>query len=97
VPSQWETVITLARQNQPYVVVPLKYVDFLDFKKNKNENLGNIKNDINCQRVNLLKIKWIKVKKDYLESIFISPDFKTCNLQEMCVAAKRPEGETRPE
>ena len=30
--SQWATVIHMVRRNNPYVVVPLKYWDIIDFK-----------------------------------------------------------------
>lgn len=32
------------------------------------------------------------MRKDCPESIFVSTDFETCNLQEMCVAAKKTRG-----
>lgn len=31
-PSQWETVVNFARRQNPYLVVPMKYSDFRDFK-----------------------------------------------------------------
>ena len=33
VPSQWDTVILMARRKDPYLVVPLKYSDIWDFKQ----------------------------------------------------------------
>lgn len=40
VPSQWETVITLARNPKPYLVIPMTYLDFIDLKKkNSIQNL----------------------------------------------------------
>ena len=70
VPSQWETVVRLARHKQPYVVVPLKYFDFMDFQLFKEKNFGPMKTDVNGEKVNWLKIKWIQIRKDCPDSIF---------------------------
>ena len=32
IPSQWDTVIHVARRHSPYVVVPIRQWDFIDFK-----------------------------------------------------------------
>ena len=34
VPSQWKTVVNLARKNKPYLVVPMKYGGFKDYISN---------------------------------------------------------------
>jgi hypothetical protein len=33
VPSEWDTIIQMARKKNPYRVIPLRFTDFLDFKK----------------------------------------------------------------
>jgi hypothetical protein len=69
VPSQWETVISLARRKQPYIVVPIKYTDILDYKLYKEQNFGSMKIDVDGERVNWLNIKCIQVRKDKEYSI----------------------------
>ena len=44
VPSQWNTVIKLARKKNTYIVIPLKYCDVLDFKKFAQKHCQNMKN-----------------------------------------------------
>lgn len=39
VPSQWDTVITMARRRDPYHVIPLGYTDILDFKDVKEKQV----------------------------------------------------------
>lgn len=64
VPSQWETVTSLARRKQPYIVVLIKYTDILDYKLYKEQNFGSMKIDVDGEPVNWLNIKWIQVRKD---------------------------------
>ena len=56
VPSQWETVITMARRNKPYHVEILRYSDFIDFNKLKSQNLkvGNTDSG--------MKVSWSQMK-----------------------------------
>ena len=43
VPSQWSTVITYARKVRPYIVMPMKYGDVLNFKDFVKSCIKNIK------------------------------------------------------
>jgi len=45
VPSQWNTIITMARHGKSYHVVPLTYADTLDFKDfvQKSENYNVVR------------------------------------------------------
>lgn len=45
VPSQWDTVIRLARKKNPYVVVPLRFNQFFDLQKLALEKFGSFKYD----------------------------------------------------
>lgn len=85
VPSQWETVITLARKSKPYIVVPLKYVDFMDLKKLTKENYKNMKVDKEGNRINWLKLKWIQVRKEAPNSLFVNYTFDTSTFKEVRV------------
>ena len=56
VPSQWNTVISLARKTKPFVVIPMKYTDFKDFKEMTKLICPNIKYTTAREKVNWLKI-----------------------------------------
>jgi hypothetical protein len=88
VPFEWETVVRLARHKQPYVVVPLKYFDFMDFKQFKEKNFGPMKTDVSGEKVNWLKIKWIQIRKDCPDSIFVCHDFDQSRLREIKITSK---------
>jgi hypothetical protein len=59
VPSQWDTVITMARRGKPYTVVPVKYGDFYDFKHLKSKNKKSTHSD-NGVKVNWTQMKWMR-------------------------------------
>ena len=39
VPSQWDTVLQMARRRHPYNVVPLKHTDIYGFKKYQSDRM----------------------------------------------------------
>lgn len=65
----------MARRNNPYVVVPMKYWDFSDLKRMTSENCKPMKFDQEGKRVNWLKIKWIRVTKEQPDCIQIKTDW----------------------
>jgi len=71
VPSQWDTVIAMVRKTNPYLVVPVKYTDFYNLKEFCVCYCKNMKKGTNGEKVNWLKVKWIRVTKSNLKSIFI--------------------------
>lgn len=96
VPSQWNTIISVARRNNPYVVVPLKFTDFKDFKELAKKFCPNMKSTTSNTRVNWLKIKWIQVRRSHPKSIFVGTNFDERNLQEIEVqAVTRQKGRPR--
>ena len=70
IPDQWNTVIECARPKQPYVIQGLQYRDVLDFKHVAATSLRNTKTDVNGQRVNWLKVKWLRYIKGEEDTIF---------------------------
>ena len=54
VSSQWDTIITMARRNKPYIVVPLKFWDILALKSLHAKK--NYKVDTSGR-----KVKWCKL------------------------------------
>ena len=75
VPSQWSTVITYARKVRPYIVMPMKYGDVLNFKDFVKSCINNIKVGTSKEKINWLKIKWIQVRRDSPRSLFIAYNF----------------------
>lgn len=76
VPSQWETVVNFARRQNPYLVVPMKYSDFKDFKLLAKNQYKNMKVDIRGQRISWSAVKWIQIKKDTPDNIFFNYSFE---------------------
>jgi hypothetical protein len=70
VPSQWDTVIAMTRKTNPYLVVPVKYTDFYNLKEFCVCYCKNMKKETNGEKVNWLKVKWIRVTKSNLKSIY---------------------------
>ena len=70
IPDQWNTVIECARPKQPYVIQGLQYRDVLDFKHVAATSLRNTKTDVSGQRVNWLKVKWLRYIKREEDTIF---------------------------
>lgn len=79
VPSQWHTVITLARRRDPYVVIPIKHDGIDDFKTFTSKHCPNMKNVVTGERVNWLKVKWIQVRRNEETSIFLNYSFDIAN------------------
>ena len=71
VPSQWDTIIAMARRRNPYRVIQMKFYDFTDMKDLTKQTNDNIKVDISGKAVNWKKLKWIQYRKDKPESLFI--------------------------
>ena len=69
VPSQWDTVIAMARKKNPYLVIPMSFSNFKDIKDLKSRYYSSVKVDLEGEKVNWLKIKWIKVAKKEPESV----------------------------
>ena len=82
VPSQWATVISMARKRDPYIVIPLKYDQFKDLKKLK----------IDGKSVNLIKVKWLQYRKTAPDSIFVNYTYDEALFIEMKVKTKPKRG-----
>ena len=63
IPSMWDTIITMARKNHPYVVVPLRFNQFHDLHKLAKKNYGSFKRTTTGKRVNWVKMKIIELSK----------------------------------
>ena len=86
IPSQWATIIRMARKN-PYYVVPLQYEDIYDFKEVNKSTLKYSKVDSEGIKVNWMKIKWLRFSKNDAEHVLFKhkfdEDFKKMKVVEV--------------
>lgn len=75
VPDQWDTVIHMARRQKPYTVIPMRFDSFYDLKTHTESNYKNFKTDIQGNRVNWLKVKVLKVTKEFPDEIQIKYEY----------------------
>jgi len=94
VPSQWATVISMARRNKPYIVIPLRFEDFYDLKTLKSGTASNMKVEVSGMRVNWLNIKWIQVRQETPESLFVNYTFDPTQFLEIRVTRGRCKPQT---
>ena len=81
VPSQWHTVVTMARKHSPYITIPIKYTDVLNLKVLVQECCPNMKVDINGEHIKWPKVKWIlTVRRDHPDCIFVNYAFHEGNF-----------------
>lgn len=93
VPSQWNTVISMARRGKPYHVVPLKYMDVFNFKDFVQKFCPNLKTTTSGDKVNWMNICWIQTRRDYPLTLFVNETFDEAQFQEIKVqAATRKKG-----
>lgn len=74
VPSQWDTVLQMARRRNPYTVVPLKHTDIIDFKQYQSINMKPQKKTESGAKVIWTKIKWMRYIKDEPEVCYFKND-----------------------
>lgn len=74
-PHQWETIIQVARRNKPYTVVPLKHMDFLNFKPLTSQVLPASQTDTRGKRVEWMKVKWFNYRKLEPDCIYFKYNF----------------------
>lgn len=75
VPSEWDSIVRLARKKKPYTVVPLKYYDILNFKEVSSKIFPTTIVDTTGKRVQWLKLKWIQLRKHEPDCVFFKYEF----------------------
>jgi hypothetical protein len=73
IPDDWHNIIRAARKRQPYVIVPLEYSDFLDFKPYCRAL--NMKIDETGKPVKWLKLRQVEFRKNSPNKMFIKYNF----------------------
>ena len=99
-PGGWHTVVQMARKSAPYTVIPLTHADILDFKLLATSKLRNTKTDMLGNRVNWLKIKWLRYMKsepDTLQFKYrVDEDFKVLKTRGTSGRRGKLEGTVKP-
>ena len=75
------------KKEKSYVVIPMKYTDFLDLKGFSKQNCPNMKTSTKGTRVNWLKVVWIQIRKTHPLSVFLNETFEPRKILEIKVAA----------
>ena len=65
----------MARKSKPYLVIPLKHRNIIDFKKVASARIRNTKTDIRGQRVNWLDFRCIQFVKGQDDLMFFKCNF----------------------
>ena len=59
-PSHWDTIISMARKRNPYIVIPLNYRDFYDLKELRKNLCDNMKITTASNRLSGLRLSGLK-------------------------------------
>jgi hypothetical protein len=79
VPHMWDTIITMARKQDPYSVIPLQYHSIVDLNKLANTNHRNFTSDKKENKLNWLNLKWTRFWKVDPKNMYLKSDFMTNN------------------
>ncbi|XP_070212669.1 uncharacterized protein [Littorina saxatilis] len=84
-PSGWNIVFRQARRQKPYMVMPLKHKDVLDFKQVAHSRVRNTKTDIQGHKVKWLNIRTLQFRKGMDDLMFFKyshthEDYRTLRL-----------------
>lgn len=93
IPSQWDTVVHMARKKKPYTVVPLRFNQFYDLHKLTKENYGNFKVATDGARVNWTKIKVLRFEKNAENEIQFKYSYNEEAFSKINVSKKLKRGE----
>jgi len=81
IPSQWDTIIHMARRSNPYIVLPLKYWDFIDFKKMQNDFFKNFETNTSNEKVRWREIRHLQFRKSSPQNIYYKYDFSEADFK----------------
>ena len=71
VPSQWDTIASMARIGKPYTVIPVRHPDIVDFKKVHKDHYRNVTCDIKNNKIIWNKVKDTQLRKEKPGSMFV--------------------------
>ena len=65
IPSQWDTIIHMTRRSNLYIVLLLKYWDFIDFKKMQNDFFKHFETNTSNKKVRWREIRHLQFRKKF--------------------------------
>lgn len=89
-PTEWPTIIRMARRNNPYDVKCYTYSDFLNLKKFREQTIkGEWTTNSNGEKLSWLKIKYFKFMKSKPKNIYYKVDYAEENFKSIDVKFKK--------
>ncbi len=76
IPSDWENIIKGARKADPYIIIPLVYDDFMNFKAYSSQMQFNTKIDDQAKSIKWTKIRAVKLTKEDPGTLYVKYDFE---------------------
>ena len=89
VPSQWDTIVRMARRRNPYVVVPIKHQDILNFKPLTQQIVPATAVDLEGNKVQWMKIVWVQVRKQEPDLLFFKYSFDQSEFNKIKIKTVR--------
>lgn len=77
--------MALARKGKPYVAIPMKYDHVIDFKSFVQKQTLNLQKTTSGLKVNWLLIRWLQVRQDCQNKIFVNYTFDQTKFLEVAV------------
>jgi hypothetical protein len=85
VPSQWSTLVSLARRSNPYIAIPLKYYHVLNW--NVNKHCSNLLWSTAGEKISWLNVHLIQVRQSTPKSLFVAYSFNEASFIEIDIQA----------
>ena len=73
-PTEYDTVMHMARRKNPYSVVPLTHGDITYFKQIRNQ-VKNMRTTVDGKKFNWRNIRWMRFEIESPNSCFIKYDY----------------------
>jgi hypothetical protein len=90
IPSQWDTIIHMTRRSNLYIVLPLKYWDFIYFKKMQNDFFKNFETNTSNEKVRWREIRHLQFRKSFPQNIYYKYDFSEADFKVIkCIVQTR--------
>ena len=88
VPSQWSTLVSLARRSNPFIAIPLKYYHVLNWKAFVNKHCSNLQRSTAGEKISWLNVHLIQVRQSTPKSLFVNYSFNEASFLEIDIQAK---------
>jgi len=87
VPSQWSTLVNLARRSNPYIAIPLKYYHVLNWNAFVSKHCSNLQRSTAGEKLSWLNVHLIQVRQSTPESLLVICSFNEASFIEIDIQA----------